>query len=91
MSDKRPEGPPPSYEETIANKSGSLYPGLPEMPRSDPDPESVTGNPADLNDFALIMKAADFAARRHRFQRRKDPQQTPYINHPIGLLFFWLF
>lgn len=31
------------------------------------------------------MKAADFAAKKHRDQRRKDPQQTPYINHPIGV------
>uniref|UniRef100_A0A914VFA7 Guanosine-3',5'-bis(diphosphate) 3'-pyrophosphohydrolase MESH1 n=1 Tax=Plectus sambesii TaxID=2011161 RepID=A0A914VFA7_9BILA len=37
------------------------------------------------NDIALIVRAADFAARKHKDQRRKDPQQTPYINHPLGV------
>ncbi len=35
--------------------------------------------------FADVLKAADFAARKHRDQRRMDPQSTPYINHPIGV------
>jgi len=30
-----------------------------------------------------ILKALDFAAHRHRNQRRKDEEKTPYINHPI--------
>ena len=32
-----------------------------------------------------FLKALDFAARKHRNQRRKDPEQTPYINHPIAV------
>ena len=32
-----------------------------------------------------ILKAADFAAKKHRDQRRKDPQSTPNIHHPIGV------
>jgi guanosine-3',5'-bis(diphosphate) 3'-pyrophosphohydrolase len=32
-----------------------------------------------------LLKAADFAAKKHRNQRRKDVAQTPYINHPIGV------
>ncbi|MBE9063726.1 HD domain-containing protein [cf. Phormidesmis sp. LEGE 11477] len=32
-----------------------------------------------------FLKALDFAARKHRDQRRKDPEQTPYINHPIAV------
>jgi guanosine-3',5'-bis(diphosphate) 3'-pyrophosphohydrolase len=35
--------------------------------------------------IALILKAAEFAARKHRDQRRKDPSASPYINHPIAL------
>ena len=35
--------------------------------------------------FADVLKAADFAARKHRKQTRKDPDKTPYINHPIGV------
>ena len=31
------------------------------------------------------MAATDFAARKHKDQRRKDAEQTPYINHPIGV------
>src|SRR6187402_3593810 len=33
----------------------------------------------------LILKALDFAALKHRDQRRKDAQASPYINHPIAL------
>jgi guanosine-3',5'-bis(diphosphate) 3'-pyrophosphohydrolase len=37
------------------------------------------------SDFAPILSAADFAARKHRAQRRKDSEATPYINHPIAV------
>ncbi|XP_050009923.1 guanosine-3',5'-bis(diphosphate) 3'-pyrophosphohydrolase MESH1 isoform X2 [Alexandromys fortis] len=36
------------------------------------------------SEVAQLLEAADFAARKHRQQRRKDPEGTPYINHPIG-------
>lgn len=36
-------------------------------------------------DFALVLKALAFAAERHRDQRRKDAEASPYINHPIAL------
>ena len=32
-----------------------------------------------------LVAATDFAARKHKDQRRKDSDQTPYINHPIGV------
>jgi guanosine-3',5'-bis(diphosphate) 3'-pyrophosphohydrolase len=35
--------------------------------------------------MALVLKAAAFAAEKHRDQRRKDRHATPYINHPIAL------
>lgn len=35
--------------------------------------------------IALIIRAAHFAADRHRDQRRKDVGATPYINHPLSL------
>ncbi len=35
--------------------------------------------------IALIMKAAAFAADKHRMQRRKDAVASPYINHPLAL------
>ena len=31
----------------------------------------------------LVLRAADFAAAKHRDQRRKDQRESPYINHPI--------
>jgi guanosine-3',5'-bis(diphosphate) 3'-pyrophosphohydrolase len=34
---------------------------------------------------ALVLKAAEFAAEKHRHQRRKDVHASPYINHPIQL------
>lgn len=34
----------------------------------------------------LILKALDFAARKHKNQRRKGCDAVPYINHPIDLV-----
>lgn len=34
---------------------------------------------------ALLIRAAAFAAHKHRNQRRKDSDASPYINHPIAL------
>lgn len=33
----------------------------------------------------LLLKAVAFAAEKHRNQRRKDADASPYINHPIAL------
>ena len=38
-----------------------------------------------MKDLALLLKALAFAAHKHRDQRRKDAQASPYINHPIAL------
>jgi len=35
--------------------------------------------------MSLILKALEFAAQKHRDQRRKDKNASPYINHPIQL------
>ena len=32
-----------------------------------------------------IIQAAYFAAEKHKTQRRKDTEKTPYINHPLAL------
>jgi len=32
---------------------------------------------------SLVLKAAAFAAEKHRTQRRKDVDASPYINHPL--------
>jgi guanosine-3',5'-bis(diphosphate) 3'-pyrophosphohydrolase len=37
------------------------------------------------SDVSLILRGADFAARKHAMQRRKDPERTPYVNHVIGV------
>ena len=36
-----------------------------------------------MDDLKLILRAAAFAADRHRTQRRKDVEASPYINHPL--------
>ncbi len=38
-----------------------------------------------MQDLGLLLKALAFAAHKHRDQRRKDAQASPYINHPIAL------
>jgi guanosine-3',5'-bis(diphosphate) 3'-pyrophosphohydrolase len=35
--------------------------------------------------LGLIIKALAFAADKHRNQRRKNAEASPYINHPIAL------
>ena len=35
--------------------------------------------------FVGLLTALDFAARKHRQQRRKDTAASPYINHPIAV------
>ena len=37
------------------------------------------------SELALLLKALAFAAHKHRDQRRKDAEASPYINHPIAL------
>ncbi|XP_032415954.1 guanosine-3',5'-bis(diphosphate) 3'-pyrophosphohydrolase MESH1 [Xiphophorus hellerii] len=37
------------------------------------------------SEAALLLETVNFAAEKHRKQRRKDPEETPYINHPIGV------
>lgn len=39
---------------------------------------------ADL--ISIMVKCTNFAAIKHKNQRRKDADKTPYINHPIGEL-----
>lgn len=34
-----------------------------------------------------LILAANFAANKHRDQRRKDREGSPYINHPLSLAF----
>jgi GTP diphosphokinase / guanosine-3',5'-bis(diphosphate) 3'-diphosphatase len=38
-----------------------------------------------MNDVSLLLEALAFAAEKHRMQRRKDEEASPYINHPIAL------
>src|SRR5271156_6891228 len=36
-----------------------------------------------MNDIVTMMKAADFAARKHANQKRKGEVAEPYLNHLI--------
>jgi guanosine-3',5'-bis(diphosphate) 3'-pyrophosphohydrolase len=38
-----------------------------------------------MNDIAILLRALEYAADRHRNQRRKDMGQTPYVNHLIAV------
>lgn len=38
-----------------------------------------------MTDTQLVLAAARFAAERHRDQRRKDVEVSPYINHAIAV------
>lgn len=36
-------------------------------------------------DFSLLLKAVKFSAEKHKTQRRKGAEGSPYINHPIDV------
>ena len=38
-----------------------------------------------MNDVTILLRALEYAADRHRDQRRKDMGQTPYVNHLIAV------
>lgn len=38
-----------------------------------------------MNDISRLLAAISFAAERHKDQRRKDVDASPYINHPLSL------
>lgn len=39
----------------------------------------------EYDDTGLVLKALAFAAHKHRDQRRKGAESSPYINHPISV------
>ena len=41
--------------------------------------------PIHSNPLAVLIQAMAFAAEKHRNQRRKDADASPYVNHPIAL------
>jgi GTP diphosphokinase / guanosine-3',5'-bis(diphosphate) 3'-diphosphatase len=36
-----------------------------------------------MNDLPKLLQAASFAAKKHRYQKRKGSDGEPYINHPL--------
>jgi len=44
-----------------------------------------TAVPFTADATALVLRAVAFAAHKHRDQRRKNQEASPYINHPIEL------
>ncbi|XP_055618158.1 guanosine-3',5'-bis(diphosphate) 3'-pyrophosphohydrolase MESH1 [Toxorhynchites rutilus septentrionalis] len=53
--------------------------------------EDIQGNTMSVEDIssalATYTKCVNFAAIKHRNQRRLDSDKTPYINHPIGVAY----
>lgn len=45
----------------------------------------VTGRSESM--ATAIIRCVNFSAVKHKDQRRKDPEKTPYINHPIGVAY----
>lgn len=55
------------------------------MPRKPISKPSRKSDGKTRDSLALIIQALAFSAHKHRDQRRKDTQASPYINHPIDL------
>ncbi|MDP1835296.1 MAG: HD domain-containing protein [Chlamydiales bacterium] len=45
----------------------------------------VSGEGLIHKDVHKILDSLSFAAQKHHFQKRKDPENLPYIIHPIGV------
>jgi guanosine-3',5'-bis(diphosphate) 3'-pyrophosphohydrolase len=39
----------------------------------------------EMKNSLLVLQAIGFAARKHKDQRRKDEEASPYINHPVAV------
>ena len=48
--------------------------------------ESMGAGGLAAPELGEFVRALQFASRKHSFQRRKDPSQSPYINHPIAVV-----
>lgn len=48
-------------------------------------PRATPSQKGSADSTSLLLKATEFAAHKHRDQRRKDADASPYINHPIAL------
>jgi guanosine-3',5'-bis(diphosphate) 3'-pyrophosphohydrolase len=69
-----------AFENEMTSRVATILGRLIVQPESLDVSQSATEQP--LNQ---IMRALSFAAAKHRDQRRKDVQASPYINHPIAL------
>jgi (p)ppGpp synthase/HD superfamily hydrolase len=38
-----------------------------------------------MDSSLFLLRATNFAARKHKDQRRKDEEASPYINHPVSV------
>ena len=43
------------------------------------------GRQTPMTDLQQLLRAVAFAAQKHRDQRRKDAEASPYINHPVDV------
>ena len=80
----RPEFDPYTYANQVAPLIWSEYMG--RVSRFDTQSREVQWEQARARrDKVLLMRAAALAAGKHRDQRRKGAEASPYINHPIEL------
>lgn len=54
-------------------------------PGKSPDFRPAARHSPRVKDIGLLLRAIAFAADKHRSQRRKDAEASPYINHPIAV------
>lgn len=82
--DPKPDFEPHAYAKEIAPDIWAEYQA--RIAQLDARSREVQWEQAKArHDKIVLMRALAFAASKHRDQRRKDPEASPYINHPIGL------
>jgi guanosine-3',5'-bis(diphosphate) 3'-pyrophosphohydrolase len=71
-------------DDTLITTMQPAAAGARDVRRDMPAPAAAAAAGA-ADPCGLILRAIAFAAHKHREQRRKDKDASPYINHPIQL------
>lgn len=59
--------------------------GVPAEPLKQPPAVLPTSSAKESQPLRHLLRTMELSARKHKGQTRKDPQRTPYINHPLAV------
>lgn len=69
----------------IRDVLSSAFGGVPAQPLQQPPRILPTSSAKEPRPLLQLLRTVVFSAGKHRHQRRKDPNRTPYVNHPLAV------